>query len=405
MSSAAELLFNPLDPSLAADPYPVYARLRDLDPVHRSPLGLWVLSRHPDCHAILRHPAASSDQRHSVRYRSYVELAALTPEQEALLAAQPMLFRDPPDHTRLRRLASSAFTARVVERMRPRVQAIVDDILDTPRADRQMDVIDELAYPVPVRVIGELLGVPRADQARLKEWSSVLVAGLNVSFAPPAEDVGRIAAGEAFNDYFRDLISRRRRDPQEDLLSKLIAAEDSGDSLSEAELLSTCVLLLIAGHETTANVIGNGLRALLEHRDQLAILRDDPTRMRRGVEELLRFDPPVQLTARVATDAIEIGGVVIEPGEMMLLLIGAANRDPGVFARPERLDVTRDPNQHLTFGSGIHLCLGAPLARLEADVVLTTLLRRMPDLDFADDDHSYRAGLVLRGLRSLGVCW
>ena len=404
-SDATEILFNPLDPAFGADPYPSYAQLRELDPVHKSPFGIWVVSRYADCHALLRHPAVSSDQRNSTMFKTYVAQNPLTPAQREVVDGQPMLVRDPPDHTRLRRLASAAFTPRVVESMRPRVQQIVDELLDAVAAARHMDVVADVAYPVPVRVIGELLGVPIDDQPKLKEWSSVLVADLGLSLTATADPDSRRDTAAAFDDYFRHLIAKRRADPGSDLLSRLVVAEEHGDSLSEAELLTTCVLLLIAGHETTANLIGNGLLALLEHRDQLDRVLADPGLLPNAIEELLRYDSPVQLSVRIALEPIELSGRTIEAGDMVIVLLGSANRDPERFADPDSLDVGRTDNHHLAFGSGIHLCLGAPLARLEADVVLSTVLQRMPDLALADGDHSHRGGFVLRGLRALPVSW
>jgi cytochrome P450 len=255
---------------------------------------------------------------------------------------------------------------------------------------------------VPVQIISELLGVPPEDHERFKGWSRDLARGLDPDFILPPEVVEkRKAAIDAFSAYFLELIAERRRVPEDDLLSALVAAEDAGDRLTERELLSTCTLLLVAGHETTVNLIANGALALLRHPDELGRLRDDPSIARTAVEELLRFDPPVQLTARVALEDMEIGGQTLAKGTSAILLLGSANRDEAAFAEPDQLDVGRTDNHHLAFGFGTHFCLGAPLARLEGEVALTTLVRRFPDLALATDAPRYKENLVLRGLEEL----
>jgi cytochrome P450 len=391
--------FDPFDPVFRTDPYPVYARLREENPVHPSALGGLVVTRHADCLHVLRHPAASSDERNSDLFRAMQEAGEV---DEELVDARPFLFLDPPDHTRLRRLVTKAFTPRTIERLRPRVEELVDDLLDARAGTGSIELVEDFAYLVPVQIISELLGVPPEDHERFKGWSRDLARGLDPDFILPPEVVEkRKEAIDAFSAYFLELIAERRRAPQDDLLSALVAAEDAGDRLTERELLSTCTLLLVAGHETTVNLIANGTLALLRHPDELRRLRDDPSMARTAVEEVLRFDPPVQLTARVALEDMEIGGQTLAKGTSAILLLGSANRDEAAFAEPDQLDVGRTDNHHLAFGFGTHFCLGAPLARLEGEVALTTLVRRFPDLALATDAPRYKENLVLRGLEEL----
>jgi pimeloyl-[acyl-carrier protein] synthase len=292
-----------------------------------------------------------------------------------------------------------------VEAMRPHIQEIVDGLLDRVEDERTMDVIENLAYPLPVQVICEMLGVPPSDQEIFRHWSTDIARSLDAGLFPA--DSGIVTrgqeAGDALREYFRSLITARRKHPQPDLLSALIAAEEQGDKLSEAELLSTCVLLLIAGHETTVNLIGNGLLALLQHPAELRTLADDPALIQTGIEELLRYDGPVQRTSRMTMADVEIGGKQIPKGRVVVAAIGAANRDPAYFSDPERLDVARKDNRHIAFGFGIHFCLGAPLARIEGQVAIGTLLRRMPTLKLVSDTPEWRESSVLRGLKTLPV--
>jgi cytochrome P450 len=316
-----------------------------------------------------------------------------------------MLFRDPPDHTRLRGLVSRAFTPRVVEGLRPRIQQIVDGLLDRVQGAGRMEVISDLAYPLPVTVISEMLGVPEEDRERIKRWSADIARSLDAIGLPTdPEIVDRGRTGRrAIGDYFRSLIPDRKKRPRGDLLSLLIEAEEQGDKLSEGELLATCVLLYIAGHETTVNLIGNGLLALLRHPKELERLRDKPALVQSAVEELLRYDGPVQRTARITNADVELGEHKIPKGSMVVPVIGAANRDPAHFPDPDRLDVSRPDNRHIAFGFGIHFCLGAPLARLEGQITLGTLLHRLPQLALSTERPEWRESQVLRGLKALPV--
>ena len=397
--ASSEVVFNPLLPEFHADPYPFYRRLREEDPVHQSPLGIWVLTRYDDAVMALR------DQRFGREGMGELLEARLGAGSVRPANTRDMLFRDPPDHTRLRALVSRAFTPRVVEAMRPHIQEIVDGLLDRVEGTRGMDVIEDLAYPLPVTVICEMLGVPTADQDVFKQWSADIARSLDAAILPAGSEVitrGQ-EAGDALREYFRSLIAVRRKSPQPDLLSALIAAEEQGDKLSEPELVATCALLLIAGHETTVNLIGNGVLALLRHPAELRALADDPALIQTGVEELLRFDGPVQRTGRMTTADVEIGGRQIPKGSIVAAVIGAANRDPAHFADPDRLDVARRENRHIAFGFGIHFCLGAPLARIEGQVAIGTLLRRMPALKLVSDTPEWRESSVLRGLKTLPV--
>jgi cytochrome P450 len=389
--------FNPMEPEFVADPYPTYQRLRSEDPVHHSPLGFWVLTRYEDVVANLRDP----------RFAKEPMIAAVA----ARLGISPMgigvsmLDRDPPDHTRLRSLASKAFTPRVVEALRPRIQQIVDELLEGVADARGMDLIEQFAYPIPVSVICEMLGVPVADHERFKGWSLDLARGLDSIMLGPESEVFKRSgqAREGLTNYMRGLIAERRTSPRADLLSALIAAEEAGDKLSEAELLAMCILLLVAGHETTVNLIGNGTLALLRHPDQLRMLRETPDLIGTAIEELLRFDGPVQRTARTPTEDVTVGGKTIPKGEIVMPFIGAADRDPAQFRDPERLDITRTDNRHIAFGWGIHFCLGAPLARIEGQIAINTLLKRFPKLALAVEKPEHRHSLTLRGLVSLPV--
>ena len=397
--AAAVLGFDPGDPAFRADPYAHYRRLaaggRRL---HRTEVGLRVTTSYDLCEQVLRDP----------RFGHRPEGGGLWRESRA--RNRSFLTLDPPDHTRLRRLVSKAFTPRLVERLRPRVEALVDELLDG--VSGEVDLIATLAYPLPVIVISEMLGVPPRDRDLFKGWSDSLARGLDPDFLLPEDEIGRReTAREEFAAYFRDLAAERRARPQDDLLSALVSVSDGGDVLSEEELLATCVLLLVAGHETTVNLIGNGALALLRDPAQLELFRARPENLQAAVEELLRYDPPVQLTLRAALEDVELDGTPVERGRLVLLLTGAANRDPAVFDDPDRLDLTRytegrDAPRHLSFGHGIHFCLGAPLARLEGQVALKKLFERdvaLAGTDAAGGGLVYRDNLVLRGLRDLPV--
>ena len=380
-------------PEVRADPWPFYARLREADPVHRRPDGDWILTRYADCQGVLADPRCSSNPAHESRPSEG------SPARQA--GSNLLLFLDPPDHTRLRRLVSKAFTPRRVEELRPRIAELVDALLDEVDGEPTFNLLEALAFPLPVIVICELMGVPAEDRDSLKEWSTAASRLLDPDVEGETLELG-LLAGMGLAGYFDALFEERRRQPQDDLVSGLVAAEEEGDRLSADELRAITVLLFIAGHETTMNLIGNGTYALLQHPDQLALVRDDPEMARSAIEELLRYDGPVHVTARVPTEDIDVGGTPIAAGERMVVALGAANRDPAQYPDPDRLDVTREDNRHLTFSHGIHFCLGASLARVEGQVAIPRLLQRFPNLALAAEP-SYREHLVLRGLTELQV--
>ncbi len=391
-------------PEFKADPYPFFARLREEAPVCRVALAggqsAWLLTRYDDVAAALKDERLAKDRS-----------KALTADQAARQPWVPRTFRplmrnmldlDPPDHTRLRGLVHKAFAPRLVERMRERVESLAEELLDAAARRGRMDLIRDYALPVPTTIIAEMLGVPARDRGRFHRWSKVIVA------ADPSGPAMWKAAPSVlfFLRYIRRLVRARRADPRDDLVSSLVAAEEAGDRLDEDELASMIFLLLIAGHETTVNLIGNGSLALMRHPGQMERLRAGPSGMKTAVEELLRYESPVVIaTERFAREDVAIGGVTIPRGEMVYAVLASANRDALQFPDPDTLDLAREPNRHLAFGLGIHYCLGAPLARLEGEVAIAALLRRAPRLRLAVAPEAlrWRRGLVLRGLEALPV--
>ena len=397
--------YNPFVPEIQANPYPLYHQLRSEDPVHWSELmESHVFSRYDDVLAVLRDARFSANRR---RARSRFVQAATEMEEAGapLFMAQTMLTSDPPEHTRLRGLVNKAFTARRIESLRPRIQEIVDELLDAVEGKGGMDVIWDLGYPLPVIVIAELLGVPPDHREQFKQWSDGIVGTLGAPMASPETQQRAQTSVMELAAYFRDVVAERRREPKDDLISALISAEEQGNALGEEELIATLILLLVAGNETTTNLSGNGMLALLRHPDQLERLRNEPSLAEPAVEELLRYDSPVQATGRVALEDVEVGGTVVPEGGVAFLLLGAANRDPAVFPEPDRLDLGRQDNRHVAFGYGIHFCLGSPLARVEAQVALPSLLRRFPNPRLATEELEWSGGLILRGLKKLPVEW
>lgn len=389
------------EPGLIDNPYPWYAELLETGYAEYTPPGrdmpIRVLSRHADVAAVLRDARFGRGS-----FRAALQ-SGLGDGALARVYRDWFLFQDPPDHTRLRGLVSQPFTPRAVEALRSRIADLVERRLDGLQDGG--DLISGFAYQVPVLVICELLGVPEADRGRFGAWSAGVAAGLDNITNPDADVLARGDEGaEGLTDYFRWLVRERRSQPGTDLLSGLIHAEEAGDRLTEDELLATCVLLFFAGHETTVNLIGNGTLALARHPDQLARLRADPGLIVSTVEELLRFDSPVQRTGRDAREDVSVNGRQFFAGDRLILLVGAANHDPRQFPEPDRLDITR-PNAaaHLSFAAGIHYCIGAPLARLEAQVALNALVRRAPNLRVLTDSPRWRRTFVLHGLAELPV--
>ncbi len=387
--------YNPLSNAMAQDPYPVYAALRARAPVHRSRLmNAWLIARHADVDAVLRdHRSFASDPRRGTLTRR--QQAMLPPEDEFT-----MLFLDPPDHRRLRALVNKAFTPRAINALEGRIRAIMAGLLDAIGDPAGFDLMTAVAQPLPVIVIAEMLGVPPEDRDRFKLWSFQRARLLEPTASLRERAIAQEAA-RGFDAYFRAIIAKRRTEPRDDILSALAHAEDGGERLSEREMLNILRLILIAGNETTTNLIGNGMLALLANPDQLRRLREEPALLPAAVEELLRYDAPVQTTFRRVIADCEVGGIRLRARDNIAVLIGAANRDPDAFEDPDRLDVARANCPHLSLGRGIHHCLGAPLARLEGRIAFEMLLERFGRIDLLGSRPKYRNGIVLRSLRSL----
>jgi len=393
-------------PKAVSNPYPIYDQLRNQDPVHWSESdNYWYITRYADLTSLIR-----DERMSSARFRA---VASGLPEEvqqklSALIGAVSswMLMSDPPSHTRMRGLVNKAFTPRIIENMRERIQTLVDGMLDKVQENGRMDVIADLAIPLPATVIADMLGVPDEDQPQFKKWSDDIAAGLLGSESVGTQAERYPIAQKSFlelSDYFRGIVEELRGHPQDNLLSALVEAEEAGDKLTEGELFANCVLLMFAGHETTTNLIGNGTLALLQDPKQMQMLQNNGELIGSAVEELLRFDSPVQKLGRLATADIEIGGKVIKAGELVFLCYGAANRDPEQFSNPGQLDITRSDNRHVAFAQGIHYCLGASLARLEGQITINTLLNRMPDIKLESEDLERKPSTVLRGLKALPV--
>jgi cytochrome P450 len=388
--------FDPFDPAYKANPYPYYQRLREIAPVYRNPRGHWILTRHRDCASVFRDPRFGHGTGSLISNNSF--------RRPVKGRALPMILLDPPEHTRMRTLVSKAFTPRMVQRLADSVQRLVDDMLDAAIDQNEVDLISALAYPLPANVISQMLGVPPEDCDSIKELSHIIARAVDPDFQLTEEEKReRDEAFASFDDYFTDLIAQRQRHQQDDLLSKLVTAREHGSVLSDRELLSTCILLYVAGHETTMDLIGNGTLALLRNPDQAKRLRDNPGMAEAAVEEFLRYDPPTQITRRTVLEDLELDGNQISRGEQVIMVRGAANRDPEVFVDPDRLDLGREKNPHLAFDGGIHFCLGAPLARLEGRIVFSSLTKRAPRMELATDQLEYRKNLVIRGLAALPV--
>lgn len=395
-------------------PYGLYRTGQRIDPIHLSSIGVWIVMSHAGVAAALREPRLGNDERKAdtsllnfgIFQRLLNKTSGGSRETSPFIRMfnDLMLFRDPPDHTRLRALVVKAFTPRRVESLAGRIQQLTDEILDGASPRGRMDLMRELAYPLPARVICELVGVPQDDVPLVVRHAPALAIGLDPSPMRPAEAVERAdRATLELVEYLSGLIADRRRSPGEDMLSALIAAEEDGQTLSHEELIATVLLLLLAGHETTANLVGNGLVALHSNPSELSRLQDDPSIGKTAVEELLRYDPSVQMTVRTALEDVEIDGHLIEKGRLAVLVIGAANRDPKTFDDPAKLDLGRTPNPHLAFGGGAHFCVGAPLARLEGRIVLSSLVRRFPNLRI--ERRTRRKSFTIRGFSALDIAW
>jgi cytochrome P450 StaP len=397
--------FDFFRPEFRFDPYPFYRRLRDEDPIHWGTsfeptiAGMWHISRHADIIKIIKDPRFT----HQLPAGERAAALATLPAEIRLyftLSGQSLLFADPPAHTRLRALVSSAFTPRMVESLRPRAQAIADKLLDEAQEKGELDVINEYAIPLTTTIIGEMLGVEMAAHPQLMSWASVLVRALDCKQSVEIYTAASQVAMEIYA-FFQEVITQRRQKLAQDILSSLIQAQEQHDKLSESELIVTAITLLIAGFETTVNLIGNGMLALTSRPDQLQLLSDHPELTSAAVEEFLRYDASSQMTSRIAGEDYEIDGKLISQGQTLNLLLGSGNHDPEVFIEPDRLDITRAGKPHLSFGMGMHYCLGAPLARLEGQVAVQTLVRRYPHLRQLDDTPQWRDTISFRGLRHL----
>jgi cytochrome P450 len=390
-----------------ANSYETFAQMRQAHPLWQQP-GLdgetliWFVTGYDEAEMILR-----DDKRFTRDFRAIMppeRLAQLPQDPVFSLVDNHLLNKDGADHRRLRALVSKAFTPRMVNQMRPRIQAIADELLDQIAAQGTADLVESYAFPLPIIVIAELLGIPAADRDKFRTWSDAVVTPA----LTPAAQAKFMTHLQAFVAYLRQLFEQRRQDPQPDLISALLQAEEAGDRLSEEELFSMVILLIIAGHETTISLIGNATLALLQHPEQMAQLRHNPDQMATSVEEFLRYDGPVERAmSRWATEEVEINGRTLQPGDPIIVIIGAANRDPAHFEDPDRLDIGRNPTRHLAFGRGSHYCLGAPLARLEAEIALNTLLRRLPNLRLAvdPDELNWRLIPLFHSLGALPVSW
>ncbi len=387
------------------DPYPFFHRLRAEDPVHWcAPLNSWLLTGYADVSMALRESRLLSSERAGF----FVSQAPQALQQKLIPLGQHLsksvVLSDPPNHTRLRGLVNKAFNTSLIQSMAGRIQQIVDALLDEIQDQGESDLVCDFAYRLPATVISEILGVPTDHHNELRQWTEDFNAfngGSSLNFAETAEKAQHSLL--EMTDYFRGIMSERRRQPREDLISAMIKAEEQGDMLTEDELLSMCSTLFVAGHDTTRNLIGNGMLALLQNPDQLARLKADPSLIPSAVEEFLRFESPFQRMSRVAKEHLEIGGKRIRKGQAVLEMLGAANRDPQQFSDPDRLDVSRQPNRHVAFGVGIHFCIGAPLARVEAPIAFRSILDRLSSIRLGTSAIEWRESIAVRGLKSLPI--
>ncbi len=395
-------LYQLLDPEVLADPYPLYHRLRNEDPVHWDPfLHAWVVTRYEEVVRVLQD--FSANRTFTPQQLEEMGLPQLTPIAQVMV--KQMLFMDPPAHTRLRGLCSQAFTPRRVEMLRSRIQEIADRLISAMLSSGRMDVIRDFAAPLPATVTAEMLGVPTSDHVQLKAWSADFAEMLGNFQHNPDRTPRVLRTVQEMTDYFRAAIAAAREHPGEGLIHHLLMAEVDGSRLSEEEVIANLIVTMVGGQETTTNLIGNGLLTLLRNPEVMGQLRLDLSLIPSAVEELLRYESPSQHTARIAPADVELGGKSIKRKDAVIAVMGAANRDPQRFPDPDRLDITRKDNRHVAFGAGAHFCFGAPLARMEAQIAFSTLLRRLPELKLESDSMTWRNNLGLRGLTALWVTW
>jgi cytochrome P450 len=395
---ADNFFLEAMSPAFRDDPYPLYERFRRREPLLRIADTIWFSLAHADVMALLRHPRLSSDESHAA--------TEIDEQEQSAFRSRSLVFMDPPDHTRLRNLVARAFTPRRIEGLRADIEAIACELIQdiaARSAAGPVDLVETFAYPLPVRVISALLGVPEGDQAQFTAWSRSIARSVDPSILRPSEIEAAIDQSEhELGAYLKDQLDQRRKAPADDLLSALVAVQADGDRISPQEVIDLARLLLVAGHETTVNLIGNGLLALLRTPDQLALLRASPELLGGAVDEMLRFDSPVQFSQRVAVEDLDLLGHKVRKGDEIMLILGAANRDPAAFADPNHLDVRRDARRHVAFGGGIHRCLGAALARLEGVLAFKALLDAFPKMELAAPP-TRRPTLTLRGLEMLLV--
>jgi cytochrome P450 len=395
-------------PATNANPFPEFARLRAEDPVHWSlAMKAWIITRHADVKQVALNNRQISADRLTPFFKTNPEYQRGSIDSLVRYLNHWMVFRDPPDHTRLRRLFNKAFTPTSVSNLRPSIETIVAHLIDgmeaKARRGETVDYIADFAYPLPASVIMDLLGVPRTDLGRVKLWSDDIALFIGTAQVAGNKYLRAESGAKAMSDYVRSLVEARTAEPHDDMISHLVLARDDRDALTTDEIIGTCILLLFAGHETTTNLIGNGFLYSMRHRDQWERLVADPSLAGSAVEEYLRYDGPSGALARVAAADLEMGGKTIREGQRLFAFMNSANRDPEAFADPDRFDISREPNVHLTFGHGIHFCLGAPLARLEAQIAATRLAERLPDVRLSGGDPEWHDSLILRGVKRLPV--
>lgn len=397
---------NLLGQSVLANPYPLYHKLRSEDPVHwDDSLGGWMVLRYDDVtNAVLDPTRLGSDRTTAYLQKIPEELRDhFQPFVET--RSNMILFTDPPKHTRLRNMVNRAFTPRVVERLKPSIQQVTNSLIDKAVEAGKMDIIRDLAYALPITIVGTLIGIPPEDADLLRRWSNDFNRAIGGVVLPELVETAQNGILE-MRDYFSGIVKERRKNPKNDLISSLVdVGETNSNRLNEQELVATCLMLTFAGHETTTNLIGNGLHALLNNPDQMARLRNNPSLINNAVEELLRYDAPVQLTVREAKEDLQIGNKDIKKDQRVVLMWGSANRDPERFQNPDQLDITRERNQHYSFGHGIHYCLGAPLARAEGQIAINTLLQKLPDMQITSDKLEWQENFSFHGLKSLPVAF
>lgn len=404
MSKTSTLVdpLNPLTPEFLQNPYPTYRQLREEAPIFWSEKSkYWLITRYEDVHSILKD---MSYEKQLQRWKQVNPMMKMIPEVSKLIDTRSkwMLNMNPPDHTRLRGLVNRAFTPKMVNEMRPHIQEIADYIIDRLQDKEEFDLVQDFAFPLPVVVIAEMLGVPREDREQFKKWSHALTDTLE-----PSPNIDKMKAAnkatEELYEYLRPLVAERRKNPKNDLITALAAAEEEGKKLTEDELLANCVLILVAGHETTVNLIGNAVRTLLQHPDQLELLKANPDLIGGAIGEVLRFESPVQSTRRLAGETMELNGTKINEGDMLVLLLGAANRDPAMYEEPDTFNIQRDTKKHMAYGHGIHHCLGSSLADAEGQIAVGTLFKRLPNLRLVDQKIEIRTPFALRGAKKLMV--